>query len=267
MNIHVLQCGYIRVDPTVPLGSRFDLRDTARQLTSPDRSRVTLPVFCYLIGWCREISPAGLYDPKAVSSVLPVRLAAFFHPVLPAGMAIHEQLARMGIQPEDLDYVLLTHLDPDHVSGLRHVSGAKHIILPEDEYFWSCRTVFKLRQPRNLWGDQPIERLYYRGSPLGPNRWAIDLFGDESIQLVNVPGHTDGQAAILIRNSGRFVLLAADAAYSPRNWQEMIPPGFGFAREWQRRSLRWIAEMAAEPECVAVLCSHDAAVTPGVVTV
>ena len=215
-------------------------------------------------GWSREISPRGVYDPQAVRKVLPTHLAALFHPYLPEGMAIHEQLAAMGIRPEDLDCVLLTHLDADHVAGLRHVNKAKRIILPEDEYFWSCRTVYKTRQPWSLWHDQPIERLYYRGSPLGPNRWAIDLFGDESIRLVNVPGHTDGQAAIIVRSGGRFVLLAADAAYSPRNWQESITPGFGFAREWQLKSLKWVAEMAADPGCAAVLCSHDPELAPGV---
>ncbi|MBR4393623.1 MAG: hypothetical protein IKT07_06305, partial [Oscillospiraceae bacterium] len=102
---------------------------------------------------------------------------------------------------------------------------------------------------------------------LGPNHWVIDLFGDESIQLVNVPGHTEGQAAIIVRNGKRFVLLTADAAFSPRNWREMITPGFGFAEEWQRKSLRWISEMEKDPGCAAVLCSHDPEVRPGVVTV
>ena len=260
MKIHVLQCGCIRVDPTVPFGKRLDLIEAARQLTAADKNRITLPVFTYLIehpkglilvdtGWCREISPRGVYDPKA------------------AAMAIHEQLADMGIQPEDLDYVLLTHLDADHVSGLRHVNKAKHIVLPEYEYYWSCRTVYKIRQPQDLWIQYPMERPFYRGSSLGPNHWVIDLFGDESIQLVNVPGHTEGQAAVVIRNGKRFVLLTADAAFSPRNWQEMIVPGYGFARDFQRKSLRWIAGMAADPNCSAVLCSHDPDVKPGVITI
>ena len=277
IKIHILQCGFIRVSKTVPYGNRLDLLEKAKQVSAPDRNRVSLPVFAYLIehpkglilvdtGWCREISPEGMYNPKAVSAVLPPHLAGLFHPVLPARMAIHEQLSSLGIQPEDLDYVLLTHLDPEHVSGIMHVSKAKHIIVPEDEYFWSCWTVYRTRQPQKLWLQYPMDRLYYRGSPLGPNHWAIDLFQDESIQMVNVPGHTDGQAAIMIRNSGRFVLLTADAAYSARNWQEMTVPGFGFAREWQLRSLRWIADMAADPGCEAVLCSHDPSVNPGVVT-
>ena len=251
MKIHVLQCGSIRVDPTVPYGKRFDLIEAAKQLTAADKNRITLPVFTYLIehpkglilvdtGWCRDISPRGVYDPKAAAAVLPAQMAALFHPFVPKGMAIHEQLADLGIQPEDLDYVLLTHLDVDHVSGLRHVNKAKHIVLPEYEYYWSCRTV---------------------------NHWVIDLFGDESIQLVNVPGHTEGQAAVVIRNGKRFVLLTADAAFSPRNWQEMIVPGYGFARDFQRKSLRWIAGMAADPNCSAVLCSHDPDVKPGVITI
>lgn len=268
MKIHVLHCGEIRVSETVPYGNRIDLHSTCRQLLSPERARVTLPVCCYLIehprglllvdtGWCREISPQGVYDPAAVKKLLPGYLAAFYRPSLPAGMAVHEQLAALGIRPEELEAVLLTHLDPDHVAGLRHVNRAKRIIVPEDEYFWSCRTVFKARQPRSLWIDAPIERLYYRGSPLGPNRWAIDLFGDGSLTLVNVPGHTDGQAAVLLREGGRFALLAADAAFSRRNWEEEITPGFGFGRDWQLRSLRWIKTMAADPACAAVLCSHD----------
>ena len=268
MKICLLRCGEMRVSETVPYGNAISLANSARQLTEPDKNRVTLPVFCYLIehprglllvdtGWCREISPRGEYDLSAVKTVLPGRLAAFYHPALPAGEAIHEQLEERGLRPQDLDCVILTHLDPDHVAGLRHLRGAKRIVLPEDEYFWNCRTVYRLRQPQELWIGEPIERLYYRGAADTPNRWAIDLFGDESVLLVNVPGHTDGQAAVLLAQHGKFVLLTADAAFSSRNWRESITPGFGFDREQQLKSLRWIAAKEAEPGCAAVLCSHD----------
>ena len=276
LKLHILRCGMIRVSETVPFGERIDLKNTEKQLLTPDEKRVELPVCCYLLehpqglvlvdaGWCRDLSPAGVYDAEAVRRVLPRHLAALYRPALPAGAAIHEQLAARGLRPEDLACVVLTHLDPDHVAGLRHLRGARRIVLPEDEYFWSCRTVYKMRQPQSLWLGETIERLYYRGSPLGPNRWAIDLFGDESLMLVNVPGHTDGQAAVLIRDGGRFVLLAADAAYSPRNWREEITPGFGFDRKLQLKSLRWIAQMEREPGCAAVLCSHDPEVPAGTI--
>ena len=98
MKIHVLHCGYIQVSESVPYGNRIDLKNTARQLTAPDRNRITLPVCAYLIehpkglilvdtGWCRDISPRGVYDPDAVRKVLPPHLASLFHPYLQIGRA------------------------------------------------------------------------------------------------------------------------------------------------------------------------------------
>ena len=276
MKLHVLHCGYIRVDQSAAFGNSVDLKNTARQLLTPDSRRLTLPVACYLIehprglvladtGLSRELSPAGVYDPKAASKLLPPQLAAFYRPFVPKGMTAVEQLGALGIAPKDLELIILTHLDADHVMGLKSLRGAKKILLPEDEYFWSCRTVYKMRQPRELWIGENITREFYRGSPLGPNRWAIDVFGDESLELVNVPGHTDGQAAVVVRNGGRFVILAADAAFSPRNWQEEITPGFGFDRQQQLKSLRWLAETEKDPGCVKILCSHDADIAPQVI--
>ncbi len=267
MKLHVLRCGTVSLPESAAFGGK---PGGLRRLLTRE-GRVELPVFCYLVehrhglilvdtGLSREMSPAGVYDKKAAEQALTPQLAAFYRPRVPMGMTAAEQLADRGILPQDLDLVILTHLDPDHVAGLSGLRGAKKILLPEDEYFWSCRTVYKRRQPWKLWMDADITRVFYRGSSLGPNRWAIDVFGDESLQLVNVPGHTDGQCAVILRERARFVILAADAAFSPRNWREDSVPGFGFDRDLQRRSLRWLAEMEKDPGCAAILCSHDPAV-------
>lgn len=272
MKLHILRCGTMRVSETVPEGGEISLALSARQLLAPDSARVTLPNFCYLLehpkglflidtGWCREISPSGEYDAKAVRSVLPAPLAALYHPRVETGMTALEQLADMGIRPEDLAGILLTHLDADNVAGLRSLRGAQRIVLPEDEYFWACRTVYKARQPWSLWEDLPIERIYYRGSPLGPNRWAFDLLGDGSITMVNVPGHTDGMAAVILQSGKSFAVLASDAAFTPRNWREKLAPGYGFDRKKILQGLDWLAGLEKDPACAAILCSHDPAVT------
>ena len=55
---------------------------------------------------------------------------------IPLGEAVDEQLESMGIQPADLDYVLLTHLDCDHANGLRAVKitreDGKYVLLFSD---------------------------------------------------------------------------------------------------------------------------------------
>lgn len=278
MKIHILHCGSISVAPSVIDGGRVTLRSSAQQLLAPEGRRVTLPVSAYLIehprglvlvdaGWCRDISPEGVYDAKAARAVLGGQLAAFYRPALGPGQAVHEQLAALGIRPQDLKLVIVTHLDPDHVSGVRHVAGAKRIIMPEDEYFWSCRTVYKLRQPWKLWIDLPTERVFYRGFPDVPNSWAIDVFSDGSLYMVNLPGHTDGMAAVVAVNGRRFALMCADAAYTRRAWEGDAAPGFGFDAGLQRKSLEWVRHMSRRPGCAGVFASHDATVMPQIVEV
>lgn len=139
--------------------------------------------------------------------------------------------------------------------------------MPEDEYFWSCRTVYKLRQPWKLWIDLPIERVFYRGFPDVPNSWAIDVFSNGSLYMVNLPGHTDGMAAVVAVNGRRFALMCADAAYTRRAWESDAAPGFGFDAGLQRKSLEWVRQMSRRPGCAGVFASHDAAVMPQIVEV
>ena len=284
IRIHILHCGTMQVSPSVPFGNSINLKNSARQMLASDRARITLPVSAYLIehpkglilidtGWCREISPQGVYDRKAACSVLPKHIEATYRPCVTAGMAIHEQLEARGIRPQDLDLVLLTHLDPDHVAGIRHVKEAKRILVPEDEYFWNCRLVYQARQPKSLFEGIEMERFFYRGSSLGTNRWAYDLLGDGTMLCINIPGHTDGMCAVLVQNGEllehrrEFVLLASDAAYSPRNWQEGITPGMGFHRELQKKGLDWLKEQAALPSCRGVIANHDPDLEPQTITI
>ena len=117
--------------------------------------------------------------------------------------------------------------------------------------------VYKLRQPHALWMDMPIERFWYRGSPLGTNRWAYDLFGDESVMLINLPGHTDGLCAVMVRNGSRFALLASDAALCRENIETQTPPGFYFDRERGKKALAYLSSLQKEIGCAAILLSHD----------
>ena len=268
MKIHILNCGFIRIHEDLPYGCGSIMTGFRKAVMAPDRKRVTLPVFSYLIehpaglflvdtGWSRDISPDGVYDPKAVKSVLPAHLAALYRPYVPAGMAVDEQLRFMGIRQEDIDAVLITHLDPDHVSGLRSVSRAKRIVIPEDEAYWSVRTKYRIRQPEQLWDIEGAERVFFRGHLLGPMNKAIDITGDGSIMMVNMPGHTDGLCGVVVIKDERYVLLVSDAAVSPRSWEKMEPPGFAADPALQFKTLRWIAKEANDPACAAVLCSHD----------
>lgn len=276
ITIHLLHCGTISLSREAVFGARGGFASALRQAAAPESQRLTLPCTCYLIehpkglllvdcGVGRAFSPRGEYDAAAVRALLGAPLAAYLRPSVAAGESIGEQLSSRALRPEDLDLVLLTHLDADHVGGLHELRGAKRILLPEDEYYWSCRAVYKIRQPQSLWLDMPIERFWYRGSPLGTNRWAFDLFGDESVMLVNLPGHTDGLCAVLLRNGDRFAMLASDAAICRENIETGTPPGFCFDERLTRKALDYLRALQGERGCEAVLLSHDRAETRGTI--
>ena len=229
IRIHVLHCGKIGVAPNLPASAqwRWPAKADARRLKSG--ARIWLPVSAYLV-----VEP---------------------------GQSIGEQLAARGIRPQDLDYVLFSHLDPDHVAGISEVRGAKRLLVAEEEYFWSCRVNLRYTS-RKLWMDEPPERFWYRVNHIGPESRSYDLFGDDSVHLVHIAGHTEGMFATLIRNGGRYVLLNADGAASPRSWAEGTVPGICENSVRAKKALDWIGEMSRDGACAASLCSHDPDVTP-----
>ena len=274
IRILLLRCGSVELSREAVFGRKNGFSASLRHAAAPSSRRLCLPCFCYLVehpkglilvdtGVGRVFSPNGVYDASAVRGLVGTPFAAYLRPSVGPRRSIGEQLAARGLRPEDLDLVLLTHLDADHVGGLHELHGAKRFLVPEDEYFWSCRTVYKLRQPQRLWLDMPLERFWYRGSPLGTNRWACDLFGDGSVMLINLPGHTDGLCAVLIRNGKRFVLLASDAALCRENIETLTPPGFCFDEKLTEKALGYLRTLRAEKGCEAILLSHDREETRG----
>lgn len=274
IKIHILRCGSITVSRDAVSGSGFYL--PALRAATPMRERMELPVNCYLLehprglilidsGLSRDLSPEGVYSARSARSVLPAPLAGFYHPAVPMGQAIHEQLSALGLSPSDLDYVFLTHLDADNVCGLRHLDGAKHILCSQEDYWWSCRTVYKLRQSQKLWLSDHMETFWFKGTNVGPFIWSKDFFDDGSFTLIHLPGHTDGQYGVLLRRGQRFAFFCSDAAYDRRSWEELVVPGFGFNRESQLKCLKWIQSLSRENGCVGIFSGHDPALTPGVV--
>ena len=278
MKIHILHCGYIRIaKELLDNGGNFST-DIAKAILTPDRDRVSLPVSAYLIehrtgiylvdtGWSRDISPDGAFDLNAACRVLPRHLAMLYHPFIPQGMTVREQLNAKGIKPEDINAVLISHLDADHVAGLRSMSNAQRIIIPEDEAYWSVRTKYRMRQVRELWETVEYERLFYRGHLLGPMNKAIEITGDGSIMMVSLPGHTDGHTGVMVREGGKYVIIAADAAISSNNWETMRPAGLGIDKKLQKKTLRWIKEVSSDPDCISVLCSHNPYVQSQTITI
>lgn len=164
---------------------------------------------------------------------------------------IVQALAAQGIQPGDIDHVLITHGHIDHVGGLADLSE-KRLIFPNARY----------AIPRAEWEYWTNEDNLQPLDETRATTWRVlrellagkvDLFepGDEilpGIQAVDACGHSPGMVALLFESRGERLLHIADTAHHPfqikhTDWVprfDMHPEGAAQARQ------RLFARAAAE---------------------
>lgn len=101
----------------------------------------------------------------------------------------------------------------------------------------------------------------------GPVGRSYDLFGDGSIELINISGHADGLFAVRIKNdAGKYVLLVSDGGYAEKSWKKTITSGISLDKNEQEKSLKWIREQSNDKNCLEVIANHDPDVKPHIIT-
>lgn len=250
IKIHVLKCGSTIVDEALPLSDRSKNPLAYTGIGRTRRHKIEVPVTAYLIE-----HPKGLvlvdtgWDTKVRENARKYEGFAnyFASPgFLPEGQAVTEYLEKLGYTPEDIDYCILTHLDIDHAGGLRLVKDAKRIMASEAEIAAAAKP--NVRYLKRLWGDVTIHSF--------PNE-EYDLFGDESIMLIPLPGHSAGMTGVKIQNGRKYVMIAGDAGYCRHSWERLILPGITWDKQEALKSLRLLQAASRDTDCVVVLATHD----------
>ncbi|NLE80124.1 MAG: MBL fold metallo-hydrolase [Rhodococcus sp.] len=122
-------------------------------------------------------------------------------------------LDRVGMSPADLDFALPTHLHWDHVSGLLDMPDLPvRVHAPERAWLMDGVTAPVGGVRPSLEGRE-IEEFVLDGPPVLTFGRSHDLFGDGSVTLVDLPGHTPGSIGLLLNTARGPVLLAGDAAW------------------------------------------------------
>jgi glyoxylase-like metal-dependent hydrolase (beta-lactamase superfamily II) len=129
-------------------------------------------------------------------------------------------LAAIGVAPEDIDTILVTHLHPDHVGGLVDGSGqavfpkAELVVHAVDATYWSDDKVlaqtteeqdrqFVLLSRATLAAYRDRSRMITGGEPL------------PGVTAVPAPGHTPGHTGWLIASGGDALLIWGDIVHLP----------------------------------------------------
>jgi glyoxylase-like metal-dependent hydrolase (beta-lactamase superfamily II) len=129
-------------------------------------------------------------------------------------------LRRLGIAPEDVSLLILTHAHYDHIGNLDEFPAAELIMSAREYEFWTGpladRPLFAtssepadidaLRRARDA-GRLRLLRAPPAGAPLAPQGVA------DGVRVIEVGGHTPGELVVLISDGDGEVVLASDALH------------------------------------------------------
>jgi glyoxylase-like metal-dependent hydrolase (beta-lactamase superfamily II) len=195
LTVNVLDCGTLEVTDLDAFSSAGDYAGQTDTLTDT----------CYLINhpngrllW--DLGLPGMLVGAGVQTI-----GGIFH--VSMEKTITQQLAELGLTPDDVDYLSLSHDHFDHIGQADQVQGATWIV-QEDEYndmFPPEGSEHEVDpQLAAMWTQfKPMEALKIKGD--------YDVFGDGSVKILEMPGHTPGHSVLLLNmpESGP-VLLAGD---------------------------------------------------------
>jgi len=203
------------------------------------------------------------YDCEHVNRVLP-----FEKPLQSEDQTVPGQLAKVGLRPKDIDYVINSHYHFDHCGGNKHLTEA-------------CTVCHALELAASR-GPQPFEKLGYSDlsfdAPSGGGEGTsiggagdpeIDIYtpkfdtvsGDQEIAkglwLFETPGHTAGHYSLMVELAGRRPLLfTADACYSKKNLDWMCISSFHLDPVASVQSMERLKKLAEDHDA-ELFFSHD----------
>jgi metallo-beta-lactamase class B len=157
---------------------------------------------------------------------------------------IIEGMTKLGLNPRDLKYVIISHAHGDHDQGAAELQkryGAQVVMGAPD---WEAT----LTRPATAPGGVPK-----RDVSVGAEGTKLTL-GDTTIQIVATPGHTAGTLSYVfpVKDQGRTVMVAYSGG--------TLTGAFGTdAKRWDEyiASQRRIAKVAAEVEASVMLSNHS----------
>lgn len=130
-------------------------------------------------------------------------------------------LARAGVTPEQVDFVMCTHLHWDHVGWNTRLDNGQWVPTFPNARYIMARTEYEYWDRLHASGDPSNHALAFADSvlPLMRADRAIlvedDYEVDHGISLESCPGHTPGTVLIHLRSSGARGVFCGDVLHSP----------------------------------------------------
>jgi len=136
-----------------------------------------------------------------------------------------DELAVIGVKPEQIAIVAVSHYHLDHTGQAHHFPQARLLMGRGDI------AVLRSTEPFAKERAKPLEHWLTGGGKLEEVDGDKDVFKDNSVVMLSLPGHTPGHHGLLVRLAGKgVVLLSGDVAHFRENYQNNGVPKFNVDR-------------------------------------
>jgi glyoxylase-like metal-dependent hydrolase (beta-lactamase superfamily II) len=177
-----------------------------------------------------------------------------YFPTMTAEQGCVNELKRIGVTPEEISYVLFSHLHLDHTGAAGRFPNAMHVVQrAEYEYAFTPDWFAAGGYIRADYDRPGLNWMFLEGSATD----YYDLYGDGVVTMIFSPGHAPGHQSFLINlpKTGSK-LLTIDAVYTIDHWNEKALPGFLTSTVDTVRSVRKLHQVQNKTGA-EVITGHD----------
>ena len=175
---------------------------------------VVMPFTCFLVrsGDRRILIDTGLG---------PVKLWNF------TGGDLLNELATAGVKPEEIETVFITHLHVDHCGNVALPSGgALQPTFPNAIYRWTLEEDAYWHSTKPLMTDFSMDAMFEAVAPrFQPVEDGATLA--PGINVISLPGHTPGQAGVVLSSGAERAFILGDAISCPAQVEQSEWSGMG----------------------------------------
>jgi glyoxylase-like metal-dependent hydrolase (beta-lactamase superfamily II) len=234
-----LDCGTITVKDLSSFSDTYQYAGKQRTLTDS----------CYVIQHGKDYMiwdtglPAGLLN-------APLDEAAPMQPTL--AVTVPQQLEKIGVTPDAIGIVGISHYHFDHIGQAADFPKAKLLMGKLD--------LDAMKSEPLPFGAAPdlLKPWLQDGGAVEPVMGDKDVFGDGSVTMLTMPGHTPGSYALLVKLTKTGpVLLSGDIVHFEEQFKNEGVPPFNTDRAQSLASMDRLARMAKSLNAILVV-QHDA---------
>lgn len=119
--------------------------------------------------------------------------------------SLHTQLERIGLSVDDIEFLALSHTHFDHIGHAENVQGATWLV-QEAEYDFATSAEMQQNQPDIYNAVNDLKKIKkIKGD--------YDVFGDGTVVIKFMPGHTPGHCALFVNLPEHGPLLLSGDLY------------------------------------------------------